>query len=305
MVVRGLLPAGVAAALGVGTVLAMCAFWPPAGLALGVCLLLAGVVAPAIAARAARSTEQRALQSRADMTATALGLLDDAGPLLVGGRADAELAALRESDRRLAAATDAGAGPAAIAAGLGQLAVGVAMLAALLTGVPAVGAGLLTPVELAVVVLTPLAAFEATSLLPAAAIQVQRSRAAAARVLALLDAPDRPAADGRRPRPAPAGRDRPRLPAGPARRPSSRSSPSTCGPAGPSRSSDRPAAARRPPCSRSRDCSPGRPAPSRSTGTTSTTSTGTPSPRRSSSAPRTRTSSGPPCWRTCASDAAT
>lgn len=196
VVVRGLLPAGVAAALGAGTVLAMCAFWPPAGLALGACLVLAGVVAPAIAARAARTTEQHALQSRADMTATALGLLDDAGPLLVGGRADAELAALRESDRRLAAATDAGAGPAAIAAGLGQLAVGVAMLAALLTGVPAVGAGLLSPVELAVVVLTPLAAFEATSLLPAAAIQVQRSRAAAVRVLALLDAPtDPPATD--------------------------------------------------------------------------------------------------------------
>ena len=42
------------------------------------------------------------------------------------------------------------------------------------------------------VVLTPLAAFEATALLPAAAIQVQRSRAAAARILALLDAPTDP-----------------------------------------------------------------------------------------------------------------
>lgn len=189
VVVRGLLPAGVAAALGAGTVLAMCAFWPPAGLALAACLLLAGVAAPALAARAARTTEQRALQSRADMTATALGLLDDAGPLLVSGRATTELSALRESDRRLAAATDAGAGPAAVAAGLGQVAVGLAVLAALVTGVPAIGAGLLTPVELAVVVLTPLAAFEATSLLPAAAIQVQRSRAAAARILALLDAP--------------------------------------------------------------------------------------------------------------------
>ncbi|WP_315098067.1 ATP-binding cassette domain-containing protein, partial [uncultured Cellulomonas sp.] len=72
---------------------------------------------------------------------------------------------------------------------LGQLAVGLAVLAALVTGVPAVGAGLLSPVELAVVVLTPLAAFEATSLLPAAAIQVQRSRAAASRILTLLDSP--------------------------------------------------------------------------------------------------------------------
>ena len=239
------------------------------------------------------------------MTATALGLLDDAGPLLVGGRAGAELAALRDSDRRLAAATDAGAGPAAIAAGLGQLAVGVAMLAALLTGVPAVGAGLLSPVELAVIVLTPLAAFEATSLLPAAAIQVQRSRAAAARVLALLDAPtDPPPTDDSPGRPPLVATDlSARLAGRTAGR--DRSSPSTCGPAGPSRSSDRPGAARRPPCSRSRDCSPGRPGPSRSTGTTSTTSTGTPSRRRSSSAPRTPTCSGPPCWRTCASGAAT
>lgn len=193
VVVRGLLPAGVALVLGVLTSLAMCAFWPPAGLALAVCLVLAGVVAPALAARAARTTEERALQSRSDMAATALGLLDDAGPLLVGGRADDELTALRDSDRRLAAATDAGAGPAAVAAGLGQLAVGVAVLAALLTGIPAVGAGLLSPVELAVIVLTPLAAFEATALLPAAAIQVQRSRAAAVRILALLDAPTDPA----------------------------------------------------------------------------------------------------------------
>src|SRR5690606_24042398 len=69
-------------------------------------------------------------------------------------------------------------------------AVGAAVVAALLTGVPAVAAGLLAPVELAVVVLTPLAAFEATSLLPGAAVQVQRSRAAAARVLALLDGAD-------------------------------------------------------------------------------------------------------------------
>ncbi|MFS0705768.1 ATP-binding cassette domain-containing protein, partial [Cellulomonas sp. 179-A 9B4 NHS] len=87
--------------------------------------------------------------------------------------------------------------PAARAAALGQLAVGLAVVAALVTGVPAVEAGLLAPVELAVVVLTPLAAFEATSVLPAAAVQVQRSRAAAARVLALLDdaGPAAPAGD--------------------------------------------------------------------------------------------------------------
>ncbi|WP_268904349.1 ABC transporter transmembrane domain-containing protein, partial [Cellulomonas algicola] len=83
VVVRGLLPAVVAVCLGVGTVVAMCAFWVPAGLALAGCLLLAGVVAPALAARASRTTERHAADARADLSATALGLLDDAGPLAV------------------------------------------------------------------------------------------------------------------------------------------------------------------------------------------------------------------------------
>jgi ATP-binding cassette subfamily C protein CydC len=128
------------------------------------------------------------------MAATALGLLDDAGPLAVQGRTDAELTRLRAADADLARATDAGAGPAALAAGLGNLAVGIAVLAALLAGIPAATAGSLAAVELAIVVLTPLAAFEATSVLPAAAIQVHRSRAAATRLVALLDEAAAPAA---------------------------------------------------------------------------------------------------------------
>ncbi|WP_426592678.1 thiol reductant ABC exporter subunit CydC [Cellulomonas sp. McL0617] len=187
VVVRGLLPIGVATLLGLLTSVAMCLFWPPAGLALAACLVLAGVAAPALASRGARISEQRATQGRSDMTAAALGLLDDAGPLSVGGRVAQELTALRVADEQIADATDHGAPSAALAAGLGQLAVGLAVLAALVTGIPAVTSGRLSAVDLAVIVLTPLAAFEATTLLPAAMIQVHRSRAAAARVLALLD----------------------------------------------------------------------------------------------------------------------
>lgn len=206
VVVRGLLPAAVAAVLGLGTVVAMGLLLPAAGLTLAVCLLLAGVVAPWLAQRAARTTEQRAAAARAEMAATALGLLEDAGPLAVQGRTGAELSRLRAADSDLAAATDSGAGPAALAAALGTLAVGLAVVAALLVGVPAVTAGTLAPVELAVVVLTPLAAFEATSVLPMAAIQVHRSRAAAQRLVALLDdaAQPGPAPDGAGAAPAPA-----------------------------------------------------------------------------------------------------
>lgn len=187
VVVRGLLPAAVAAVLGALTSAAMALLWWPAGLALALCLLLAGVLAPAVATRAAARAERTAAAGRAAAGAAALTLLDDAGPLLVAGRVDAELGALRAADAEVAAAVDRAARPSALAAGLGQLATGLAVLAALVTGVPAVGAGLLDPVLLAVVVLTPLAAFEATALLPAAAVQVHRSRQAAARILALLD----------------------------------------------------------------------------------------------------------------------
>lgn len=204
VVVRGLLPATVALALGIGTVAAVAAFLPVAGAVLALCLVLAGVVAPWLAQRAARATEQRAADARARMASAALGLLDDAGPLAVQGRTDAELDRLRAADADLARATDAGAGPSALAAGLGNLAIGIAVLGALLTGIPALAAGQIAAVELAVIVLTPLAAFEATSVLPMAAIQVHRSRTAAARLMALLDAADDgPADDGA----VPAGND--------------------------------------------------------------------------------------------------
>jgi ATP-binding cassette subfamily C protein CydC len=187
VVVRGLLPAGVALVLGAGTVTAMAFLWPPAAAALAACLVLAGVVAPLLAARGARVTERAAVTARGDAAAAALAALDDAGPLLVAGGLDRRLAELRDADRRLAAAIDSGALTGAVAAGLGILATGLAATAALITGVPAVSSGALAPVGLAVIVLTPLAAFEATGMLAAAAIAVQRSRAAAARILALLD----------------------------------------------------------------------------------------------------------------------
>jgi ATP-binding cassette subfamily C protein CydC len=192
VVVRGLLPAGVAVLLGIGTVSAMAAFWPPAAAALAVCLLLAGVVAPLLAARGARVSEGRAASARADASSAALAALDDAGPLLVAGGLDRRVAELRDADRRLARAVDAGATTSAIAAGLGILATGLAATAALVTGIPAVSSGALAPVDLAVIVLTPLAAFEATGMLPAAAVAVQKSRAAAARILALLDSAGAP-----------------------------------------------------------------------------------------------------------------
>lgn len=187
VVVRGLLPVAVAAVLGVGSVVLVGAFLPSAGAALGGCLLVAGVVAPWWSVRATTTIERRSATARAEMAAVTMTLLDGAGELTVAGRVGTTLQILRTTDQRLADAADAGARPAAVAATLGPLAMGAAVLASLALGIPATTAGLLAPVELAVIVLTPLAAFEAAALLPGAGVALLRSRQAARRVMELLD----------------------------------------------------------------------------------------------------------------------
>lgn len=200
VVVRGFLPIAVAAVVSAGSAVLVGVFLPAAGLALGACLVVAGVVGPWWAARAARTAEVRSIRARADLAAGVVTVLDGAGELAVAGRLPAALGAVRDADARLAAATDAAARPASLAAASQPLATGLAVLAALALGIPATTAGTLAPVELAVVVLTPLAAFEAVGLVPMAAVSLLRSREAARRVLELLDSPAAPA-------PAPVGGD--------------------------------------------------------------------------------------------------
>lgn len=188
VVVRAIIPAGVALVVSAGSVVLVGAFLPSAGLALLACLLLAGVLGPWLSARAARRTEERGAAARAEMTSTVLETLEGAGPLTVSGRLAQRRDSLRRTDRELAAVTDSGARTSGTAAAVNNAAIGLAVLAALLLGIPAVAAGTLTPVELAVVVLTPLAVFEAAGVLPAAAVQMHRSRQAARRIMELLDA---------------------------------------------------------------------------------------------------------------------
>ena len=80
----------------------------------------------------------------------------------------------------------------------------------LVLGVAAVGSGAMSRVPLAVITLTALAAFEAVTALPAAAIALGHARTSAARVGAVLDAPD-PVAGPAAPRPLPGGPLRVRL----------------------------------------------------------------------------------------------
>ncbi|MFF3066026.1 thiol reductant ABC exporter subunit CydC [Oerskovia sp. NPDC057915] len=192
VVVKAVIPAGVALVVSAGSVILVGAFLPSAGLALLACLVLAGVLGPWLSALAARRTEERGAAARAEMTSTVLETLEGAGPLAVSGRLAQRMDSLRRTDRELASVTNSGARTSGTAAAINNAAIGLAVLAALLLGIPAVAAGTLTPVELAVVVLTPLAVFEAAGVLPGAAVQLHRSRQAARRIMELLDAAGAP-----------------------------------------------------------------------------------------------------------------
>ncbi|HEY8718830.1 thiol reductant ABC exporter subunit CydC [Pengzhenrongella sp.] len=187
VVVRALVPAAVASLVGVGSVVLVGWQHLGVGLVLAACLLVAGVVGPALSARAARLSEQAQLVAHSEISSTAMTMVDGAGELAVSGRLPGMVAELRRTERTLARAKDTAARPAALAAGIDTLAMGVAVLGAVVLGVPAMLAGTIQPVELAVIVLTPLAAFEGTALLGPAARQLVRSGGAAVHIMALLD----------------------------------------------------------------------------------------------------------------------
>ncbi|MCK6211973.1 thiol reductant ABC exporter subunit CydC [Georgenia sp. EYE_87] len=187
VVVRALLPSVVAAVVGAGSVVLVAWLHLGAGLVLAVCLLMAGLAGPWLTMRAARLAEGAATDARAEISATAMTMVDGAAELTVSGRLRDVVASLRGTERDLARAKDAAARPAALAAGVDTLAMGAAVLGSLVLGIPATVAGSMEAVELAVIVLTPLAAFEGTAMLGPAAVQLVRSGGSAVRIIELLD----------------------------------------------------------------------------------------------------------------------
>lgn len=186
-VVRGILPFAVAAVVGAGSVTAVAVLLPPAAVALAAGLALAGVLAPWLAAATARRAQLGAAGARAAVVEQTQALLEHLAELEVAGAVPGRRRELAAAERRLAGSLDAAARPAAVAAAVQALAAGAAVLAALLLGAAPAASGALAPVWLPVVVLLPLAAFEATMALPDAAAELVRGTLAARRVMGLVD----------------------------------------------------------------------------------------------------------------------
>ncbi|MFJ4810987.1 thiol reductant ABC exporter subunit CydD [Streptomyces longwoodensis] len=200
---RWLLPAGAATVVGAGSVAFTAWLLPEAGAVLAAGLLAAGVGVPLVTGAVARRADRRLAPARGVLATRVADLLTGTAELTVAGALPARTAEAREADGVLTRIATRAATATALGDGLTALVSGLTLASTALVGVQAVAAGRLGGVVLAVVVLTPLAAFEAVLGLPLAVQYRQRVRRSAERVYEVLDSPE-PVREPEQPRRAPA-----------------------------------------------------------------------------------------------------
>lgn len=186
---RWLLPAGTALAVGTGAVAFTGWMLPEAGLVLAAGLLLAGVGVPWLSGICARRAERQLAPARSALAVRVADLLGGTAELTVAGALPARREQVRTADGLLTRIASRTATATALGGGLSALICGLTVVGAAVFALPAVSDGRLAGVELAVVVLTPLAAFEAVTGLPLAVQYRQRVERSAERVFEVLDAP--------------------------------------------------------------------------------------------------------------------
>jgi ATP-binding cassette, subfamily C, bacterial CydC len=205
LLVGGLAPLLAAAVVGGSAVAVITALLVPAGLLLSAGLLIGGIAVPLIVVRNARAAARRSAPARDLLAVTVTDLL--------AGAADAHTCALEDQLLARALAADAAATRlarrTALTSGLGvalTTAAGAATLCGvLLVGVAATGSGALTKVPLAVVTLTALAAFEAVTAVPAAALELRQAGAAADRIADIVSIAPEPVTEAALRVPVPPG----------------------------------------------------------------------------------------------------
>lgn len=186
---RWLLPAGTALTVSVAAAGFTGWLLPEAGVILAVGLLVAGAGVPLVSGGVARRTERQLAPARAALATRVTDLLGGTAELTVAGALPARQAHMRGADTLLTRIASRAATATALGGGLSALVCGLTVVAAASVAVPAVNDGRLTGVALAVVVLTPLAAFEAVTGMPLAVQYRQRVLRSAERVYEVLDAP--------------------------------------------------------------------------------------------------------------------
>lgn len=188
--VRAVVPIGSAAVSAIAAVAVLALVSPWAGVAVAGAWVVAAVVAPWCAVRGAALAERAAADARDEATALTMTLLWHAAELEVAGRRDEVAARAAAAEDRARRATDAGTRVRSWAAGVLPAVSGACVLVACLVGLAV--AGSVDATTVGVLILLPLSAFETATPLVDAARQLHRSRDAASRVLAVVDAAGEP-----------------------------------------------------------------------------------------------------------------
>ncbi|GGC73531.1 thiol reductant ABC exporter subunit CydC [Hoyosella rhizosphaerae] len=189
-VVRAVIPVAVAVILSATATFVLWLIAPAAAIVLAIALIVAGVFAPVCAAWATRIREEEADAHRADHRDAVLMVLDHAAELRVSGQLEQSLDRADHAVRSSNAASDRAAIGSATATAVTPLAVGASVIGSIIIGVQLYASGDIALTSLGILVLLPLAAFEAVSTLPDAATHTVRAKSAAARVMELIDRAD-------------------------------------------------------------------------------------------------------------------
>jgi ATP-binding cassette subfamily C protein CydC len=192
--VRGLAPAATAAIAGAAAVTGCLFLLAPAAAVLAAGLVVAGGAVSWLTAAVARRASLRTAPARGQLAAAVSEFITGAAELDACGATDRELARCAAADAELTRLARRSGTAAGLGAGLATAITGLTVWGVLVLGVAAVSGGTLTRVPLAVLTLTALAAFEAVTPLPAAAIALGDSVSSARRIAAILAAPE-PVAD--------------------------------------------------------------------------------------------------------------
>ncbi|WP_258573215.1 thiol reductant ABC exporter subunit CydD [Streptomyces sp. KM273126] len=200
--VRWLLPAGAAIVVSVASVGFTAWLLPEAGAVLALGLLVAGAGVPLVTGAVARRAERRLAPARGTLATRVADLLTGTAELTVAGALRTRTAEARRADAELTRIASRAATATALGDGLTALVTGLTVAATAFVGAQAVADGRLGGVVMAVVVLTPLAAFEAVMGLPLAVQFRQRVCKSAERVYEVVDAPD-PVREPEQPVPVP------------------------------------------------------------------------------------------------------
>ena len=201
LLLRCALPAATGLLTGAAVTVFVAAYSPPAGLVVLAGAVIAGVLLPWLAGRLARRAAERTADARAELGTSTVDLIHGAADLAAYGATDRAVADADRAARGLAAAERKGAASTALVGAAGLLVQGLTVLGVLVAGTSTLDD---SPILIAVLALTTLAAFEVLLPLTGAARRLQEVRASARRLAEVLDAPA-PVPDPADPRDVPAG----------------------------------------------------------------------------------------------------